>query len=350
MTITENAQTRVIVDDLDEDGYADRRITWTVHRDTADKVQFTEESAATGGGWVLLRTEEQLKTRHAGGSCEGMDNFPDEGEDVSLIPDGSDNVTMVTGSPTNGNCNFADAQAIRDAVECALDRGMKCLADTNSANNNAMKKALAGKSVMPLRIGCGNVCAGAIASTRSYDRPWFTDSKMNVNMDEFSKLDADGQCSIMLHELMHWAGNGGDGDHNDAGGDGGDDVYSCGRYCGGCSNAGHGAPGNSAIDCARCADTKARKLQCGAKIEHEEADCGGELGGVCHAGLGCIAGDCQTCGGPVTRDCDGNVVEAEATCCVECPSNCNASNDVPCGAGGSSSDTCQPSTPPHCGN
>lgn len=346
ITVTSDTQTSVTVADIDEDGFADRRYTWEATRAAPSVVQYTEEHVDDEGNWTLFLSEEQEKTRHAGGGCEGTDNFPEEGNVEALVPDGRSTVSMIEGGFA-GACNFSDAQKIRDAVSCALDRGLKCLSDTNTANNNALKQALAGKGVMPLQIACGNICSGVIASTRSWGRPWFSDSRMNVNMDQFGKLDEEGRCSIMLHELMHWAGNEGGADHDEKSED---DVYSCGRYCGGCSNAGHGAPGNSSIDCARCADTKARKKQCGIKEEFEEGPCGGELEGICHAGLACIAGNCKTCGGPVTRDCDGNVIEANAECCSECPSNCNSSNDMPCGGGGNSTDTCQPGTPPHCGN
>lgn len=350
LTLDEDSQTRIILVDRDGDGAPDRRTTTRVERATADRESYTEETLAEDGSWTVVESRELSRTKHAGEGCEGMDHFPDEGTDEAVVPDGTSGVTMRTGVGTAGACAFADAQMVRDAVECALDRGMQCLGDTNTSNANGLAKALAGKSVMPLRIACGNVCSGTIASTRSYDRPWFTDSKMNVNMWEFSKLDEEGRCSVMLHELMHWAGNGGKADHNDSSGDGSDDVYSCGRYCGGCSNAGHGAPGNSSIDCARCADTKARKEACGTKVELEQGECGGNLEGICHAGLACIAGNCKTCEGPVKRDCDGNVLEAVAECCAECPSGCDRSNDVPCNGGTESSDTCTPSTPPHCGS
>jgi hypothetical protein len=63
---------------------------------------------------------------------------------------------------------------------------------------------------------------------------------------QWGKLDADGKCNTMLHELLHWAGDQGSSDHNDPNGRGDDDVYSCGRYCGNCSDALQGSPPLSA--------------------------------------------------------------------------------------------------------
>ncbi len=343
---TETKQRQVTTVDQDRNGFMDHRYTWEVDRDTLDVATYTEEEDADETGeFTIVETKTVPSTRNAGsGGCDGMDNFPSGGDAVEL-PGGT---TLRTG-PSPGACDGGDADQVREAYECAVERGRGCLSQTNTKEFQNLATALAGKRVRPLQIGCGNACGGVVASTKSWNRPWFLDSKLNINVDEFSKLDDDGRCNIMLHELLHWAGNNGSADHNEGEGAGDDDVYSCGRYCGGCSHAGHGSPNNSAIDCARCADTAERKAECGVKIEYAEASCGGSLRGICHAGLGCVAGDCQECGGIFKSYCDGTVFETAATCCNKCPQGCDGSNDMPCSGKPDESDGCTDQSPPFCG-
>jgi hypothetical protein len=115
------------------------------------------------------------------------------------------------------------------------------------------------------------------------------------------------------------------------------------------SRRAHGSKNNSSVDCAYCSDTLDRKKKCGLKQGPEKGSCNGQLTGLCHAGLGCIAGDCEECMNDVTKTCDDKEIEREAKCCATCPVTCNASNDLPCGGGSSmSTDTCTDATPPNC--
>ena len=345
-TTTSSMQKEVLTVDSDLDGVMDHRYTWVTQAATPAVQSYTEEADANQtGNFTVVQTLTLTKTKNAGPSCEGLDGFPSGGSD--FVPAFPAHVTIKRGSGS-GECSTADSASIAKAVDCALSKGGLCLANTNTREYNSLMAAAYGDSMKPLDIACGNTCAGVAAATRGWSAPWFTDSKMNLNMTEWNKLDDAGRCNLMLHEMMHWAGDQGSADHNDNNGPGHDAVYSCGRYCGGCSNALHGAPGNSSVDCAYCADTTDRKQQCGTKTQSQQVPCGSFGGGLCHAGLGCIAGQCQTCGGDVTKACDGTTLAQAATCCQACPSSCNQSNDVPCGSGSTPTDTCTPTNPPFC--
>ncbi len=342
---SDNTETVVRSVDTDADGQVNRRQTWVTHRSKPAEQLLTEEVDTDGDGDVDETTTHTLaKAKNAGG-CDGIDGFPDdESSSVELFP-GS--IGLSLGS-SGGKCGSSDAGSIAAAIDCAVSRGGLCLANTNTQMSKALLAAVAGDSRTPITVACGNVCKGTIATTEGWSRWWPYGSRMNINPEQWNKLDAGGQCNIMLHELLHWAGADGDADHNDASGAGDDEVYSCGRYCGGCSDAGHGAPHNSAVDCARCADTPARKKQCGVQKKYVELPCAGELAGICHQGLACIAADCETCGGYEIKDCDGNTIGGEATCCASCPGSCNASNDKPCNGSKAEEDTCSGGTPPFC--
>lgn len=346
ITVSETTHKRVAQVDEDFDGKPDHRYTWTTERASLARQAYVAEIDPEGSGnYVPLASLTLTTTKDQDGdSCEGSDGFPSDGDDYQPFP-GSP--TIKTGSSA-GACSQGDASSIAKAVDCALTKGSLCLANTNTRQYNSLMAAAFGQGTMPLDIGCGNGCTGKLAATRGWSAPWFTNSTLNINSTEWNKLDSAGQCNIMLHELLHWAGDQGSSDHNSRSGAGDDEVYSCGRYCGGCSNAGHGAPNNSAIDCAKCADTPERKAKCGAKAEFKTGSCNGELAGLCHAGLACVSANCETCGQIEKKSCDDKPLSTEITCCATCPSNCNRSNDLPCNAAPQLMDTCNSMTPPFC--
>jgi hypothetical protein len=346
VTSSDTTQRRVSQVDEDLDGRPDHRYTWVVERATLARQQYTaEEDLSESGTYTPVSSLTLMTTKdQSGDDCEGSDGFPSDGDEVQPFP-GSP--TVITGS-SPGACSGADASSIAQAVDCALTKGALCLANTNTRQYNSLMAAAFGQGTMPLDIGCGNSCAGKLAATRGWSAPWFTNSTLNINPTEWNKLDSAGKCNIMLHELLHWAGDQGSADHNSRSGKGDDEVYSCGRYCGGCSNAGHGSPSNSAIDCAKCADTPERKAKCGAKSEFKTGSCNGELAGLCHAGLACVSANCETCGQIEKKSCDDKPLDTEITCCATCPSNCNRSNDQPCNGAPQLMDTCNGQTPPFC--
>jgi len=344
VTVTASEERKVLLSDTDLDGVADRRQTWVTLLSAPNDQNYTDETDATGSGtWTTVTSTVISKTKFVDDPC--MDGFPSDGTDWnpwSWLP----NITIRTGN-SGGACSADQARLAAAAVDCALARGGLCLAMTNSALNASLNAAVNGDNVMPLLIGCGNGCANSLAATRSWSRPWFSDSQMNLGAG-FWGLDAPGRCNIMLHEMLHWAGNEGSADHNESTGPGDDQVYSCGRYCGRCSDAAHGSPNNSAIDCARCADSKSRKEACGSQTEYQTAGCGDYMTGICHSGLACIAGNCEQCGGVVTNDCNGALLRLNVDCCSQCPTGCDRSNDFPCGTPPMSTDSCTDGNPPNC--
>ena len=86
--------------------------------------------------------------------------------------------------------------------------------------------------------------------------------------------------------------------------------------------------------------------------EIKEEDCEGSLG-VCHAGLGCIYGQCEKCKTLYRNTCDEEIfgdvprtVEKEDfLCCAQCPSDCDRSNDFPCEASYLTENTCHDPLP-----
>ena len=116
-----------------------------------------------------------------------------------------------------------------------------------------------GRLETPLDIGCGGGCSGVIATTKGWGSPWFSDSQMNINQRSGTSSMPTVSATSCCTRCCTGRGDDGSADHNDSSGAGNDTVYSCGRYCGRCSHAGHGSQNNSSVDCAGCADTKARK-------------------------------------------------------------------------------------------
>ncbi len=164
-----------------------------------------------------------------------------------------------------------------------------------------------------------------------------------------SQNNDDKLCNIFLHELMHHVeGVTPPPEHNN----GIDAIYSCGRYCGGCAQNLFGATGDPHADCLRCAGIFDEKLACGYVEEIREEACKGSLG-VCHAGLGCIYGNCGKCKTFYRNTCDEEILGEEPfvaeresfLCCAQCPSDCDSSNDFPCEASYLTENTCHDPLP-----
>jgi hypothetical protein len=168
----------------------------------------------------------------------------------------------------------------------------------------------------------GSNCCGKIANTQAQLTPivkLLLSSRLNINPAEWDALDRDGQCSVMLHELMHWAGDTAGPAHDTLGTD---VVYSCGRYCGRCSHAGKGAPATSAVDCARCAaDDALRRHECGYQYELVDASCGSMY---CED-MGGISVPATSCATPIPFDCNGEIFPGGSDdggtgwCATACP-------------------------------
>jgi hypothetical protein len=340
--------TEVILQDTDGDGFSETRTTHAFDYEAATITYTVEVDTDADGTFDTQEVTVTTLTRNDGeGDCEGLDGMPDAGDGgVYTVPHTRVHVLHGSGA---GRCSPTMAAQVAAAADCAFSKGGLCLANSNPELAAKLFAAQVGDGPMDIDIACGNSCAGVLASTRSYERPWFSNSMMNINPDEWSKLDSDKQCGLMLHELLHWAGEEGAADHNDLNEGGDDDVYSCGRYCGLCSDFGKGSPNNSSIDCARCSKGKERKKKCGTKEALGTYPCNGDGAGLCHQGLGCIAGNCEECAGTRLETCDDKgLTEPEFLCCNTCPSSCNGSNDLPCGGNANLSDNCTESSPPFC--
>jgi hypothetical protein len=273
--------------------------------------------------------------------------MPDLGDGpVQEIPGRHIRIAVGAGA---GRCDATWGPKVAAAVDCAIHRAVLCLASNHPEYAAKLAAALDGENVRDLAVGCGNPCAGTFAATKSYARPWLWDSTMNINPTELGALDAWGQCGLMLHELIHWAGDDGPPEHNHPTQGGDDAIYSCGRYCGKCGDWGKNPPGNSSVDCARCAQGTVRKLACGAKEAWDTWSCAEDAYAVCHRGLACLMKPCEECGGLRKKTCDDRETDEKTyACCAQCPSDCDGSNDDPCGGDLPGTDNCTETSPPFC--
>lgn len=253
---------------------------------------------------------------------------------------------------SNGSCSKPHADRLAKAISCAVDRARGCLANTNDAFAQKMAETLFTGS---LNVFCGTTqnpaqdkpCneQGSNTNSATTDRGgWSGDMSLNgANMDGLASDDE--LCSVMLHEMLHWADLPDDGDiHND----GVDKVYACGRYCGGskgCQETARNTPPGCGVsgswDCARCAGSAQEKAKCGYKTKlSNNTDA---PWGICHGGLACILGTCDSAKTDDRFTCDGELTSSTFLCCATCTSGCTDSNDFPCGAAPPPVDKC--STP-----
>ena len=184
---------------------------------------------------------------------------------------------------------------IESAAECAITRGRKCLNNTNKSWFNKITSWFnRGKK---LRVDCGppknskdaqnpEFVENFVAQADSYNSIFWkslgdfivflrSDPEILFNPKQINGLlgcastdtscisqnNDDKLCNIFLHELMHHMDRikpHPDHDKYEI-----DEIYSCGRYCGGCAQNLLGATGDPHADCLRCAGTFDEKLACG---------------------------------------------------------------------------------------
>jgi cysteine-rich repeat protein len=331
---------RVVLRDTDFDGVVDRRETDTFDL-AAGTVRVVEESDPEGDGtFVTIADNVMLIGQNAGAPCNPNDGLPGAlsrgGPRFRLI----DIVIPYNGG--GGRCSRSQAERLSKALRCAYKQGRDCLLETNAGLAKELFDGLLRED--NLLIACGNSCPGSDASTLT-GVAWL-DATMNWNPSILegpgAVSDAD-LCTVMLHELLHWRGEGlGDSAAHDKGID---RTYSCGRYCGGCTSRGPAPPGPN-VDCARCAGTEAEKRHCGLKETEQDIPCNPSYT-LCHAGL---AGNraCETCRGLQQQYCDDTNTSAASTfsCCQTCPADF-PHNDLPCMGDESKIGTCG-TKPPEC--
>jgi cysteine-rich repeat protein len=330
---------RVVLRDTDLDGFVDRRETDTFDL-AAGTVRVVEESDPEGDGTYVTIADDVVPIgQNSGAPCDpnaGLPGVFDRGSPRLRL-----NGIVIPVDGGGGRCSRSQGERIAKALDCAFTQGHDCLANTNAGLAKELFDGLVRND--NLMIACGNHCAGSDANTLT--GVLWLGATMNVNpdiLDGASPVNDADLCTVILHELLHWRGEGlGDQAKHDQGID---RTYSCGRYCGGCTSRGPGAPGPN-VDCARCAGTESEKGRCGLKVKEEEIPCPAYE--LCHAGL---AGNraCETCRGLQQQFCDDSNSSAAPllSCCLLCPAEF-PHNDLVCTGDGSKMGTCA-TKPPEC--
>ena len=230
------------------------------------------------------------------------------------------------------------------ATTCAFDQASSCFKEINGLVFKMFKTAYTHLFLETLQVTCGSHDKNYSAFTDTSDFGYvifvdpehvFKDCKTEDTSCQ--QKEEEELCSLMLHELMHVAdfpvGDDHDGKY--------DLIYSCARHCGFCQNE----VNTLSIDCITCVNYgqddplasafgSIDPLQCGSLEIIEEGPCE-DTYAVCHAGLGCISAACEQCRTSKLYSCDMNRVDADTTvftnfCCLQCPSDCDSSNDFPC--------------------
>lgn len=271
-----------------------------------------------------------------------------------------------SGCDSSSESAFQNGLKIAMAAECALNHGKNCLNERNKKFYNKLIDTLANEKTIKVACSSGrnsvawtpldNLFWEIVATLSGSPDIFFNPNELDglqgcassdancIGQDEDDKL-----CNILLHELLHYAEQFLPPNHD---ADGDDEIYSCARYCGGCAHNLKGATGDSHVDCLKCGGTLNEKLTCGYVEKIEEAECLESLG-ICHAGLGCIAGACEKCRSLYTKTCDQEILNEtpmisyiqEFLCCSKCPDSCDNSNDFPCNSSFPEENTCHDPLP-----
>ena len=330
---------RTIERDTNFNGKMDRR--WRETYDVgAGTVRLVIESDPEEDGTFTQLSDTTLPVSLAQGTkCDGQAGFPSNRGD----PADSVGAMRIPTDGGGGRCTAAQAKRIAKALGCAVGKGLLCLTATNRELADQLTEQLADGSLV---VGCGNTCSGSDANTEHYPS-WspFT-PRMNLNDSHVSGMTDDELCSVVLHELLHWAGQGLDPNHDQ----GTDRLYACGRYCGGCTTRGPaGAFKSKNVDCAVCASTADKKKQCGTKEKLANMPCPPAYT-LCHKSFTNAA--CEVCKGWRFEACDDTALPDPPQtfkCCETCPSGFTM-NDKPCAGGATTqNDQCGGGTkPPFC--
>ncbi|MBK7860025.1 MAG: hypothetical protein IPJ65_15660 [Archangiaceae bacterium] len=287
-------------------------------------IEVVEQAVLTDGGFLELArfTLPVSADQGAATGCKGADNIPSD----NLLIGGTKGIELQTSGPAA--CNPTQTTKLNDALQCARDRLKNCVQQSNPELANRVQAALASKS---LKVGCGNPCGGADASTE--EGFWNSAARMNFNPNSLMTLTPDQLCAVTMHELSHYAGVPRD-DHHD---DGEDPIYNCARYCAHCVARGPSS-GSASKDCVRCASYDGARRACGLDRKLENIECPSLA--LCHGGIG-VNMSCTTCDGIVDYDCNGKKLPGVGffSCCQACPTDANRVNDKPCPALSASS-TC----------
>jgi hypothetical protein len=324
--------------DHDGDG-APNRTLQTVFSPIGDRetAMMTVTERRLGGSPPTLQVVSQRTARtleeFGDGVCEGMITRPSNSGSANS-PGGRPNVRIITnGAP--GACSDAQSTQILDALYQALADGLPCLKQSNPRAYEALNESLAGRS---LAIDCGNSCdlGDGTYSIAQTDMPgsWrdvFSDPHMSINMQHFPGGDCAAQ--VMLHEMLHWAGQNHTGDAS--GGGGKDQVYACGRFCTKCMTDPSCAigGGDAAFDCVQCADSELEKELCGTRQDRVvRTECDYRCAEFEHCGVG-GSFPAESCMFLQDRLCDGTDYAVLGSSTWLCIASCPSQFPYDCGVG-----------------
>lgn len=309
--------------DRARDGTPDLRVTRETDAAAATVRVTVEEDVDGDGTWTIVRQLTEPAVSFAGGVCPS-DTIPVPGESDVVIP-GRRLVIMSDAEGSGGRCTPEQAQRLKRSFECAAHRGLICVSGTNRRLGGMLAEylTLGGPTLMACGMGPGGCAAGARRSSGlvNYNTRILDDTPEDREGDPAAEL-----CDVTLHELLHLAG----ASHEATEVIGEDVVYTCARYCAGCTKGSIGA-GDPNRDCALCADSPERRERCGVAELLRHDPCGEEAPyGICHSGLACLSRTCEKCRTIQTLDCaDEPLGERRFNCCLSCPSACST-NDFPC--------------------
>lgn len=334
--------TRVEQRDLNLNDRFEHRRTVVADEAAQTELVIEEEDLSEMGTWVET-ARYTLNLDKNQGTCargQGLSNFPVYGvfnAPTSTSSLGSSYPNIIIVQQDAIACNASQTTAVQAAMACALKR-LSCLDDASAALAAQVRSALSSKK---LYIGCDNACPAADATTTSPSFGPFSAGRMNLR-SIFDTLAPDVACTIVMHELMHFADAEMKADHEN----GEDRVYACARYCNKCVKRGNKMPPPSDMDdCVACAESVPERMKCGVKNEVQRGTCPNL--DLCHAGL---SGNttCASCDVTVAKDCKGQRIDDRETflCCAMCPAT-HTTNDKPCSGSPTLANSCN-LQPPYC--
>lgn len=332
--------------DLNFDGFPEERYTVTFDEEQ-ELLYILKEHGETSTGDYIIVSEKK----------ENVNGFLDK--NLQKVFDRKISIGPVDikweDCTTTGDKNvaFSNGLEIAAAVSCALSVGLGCLEVTNNAFYGRLIDLItSGKT---LTIACNDpddselnplawtpdtigLLLYALDIRKNYAEIMF--NRLTIDSYAQNHTADSGMCNVFIHELLHVVQREIPEGHDEFAID---RIYSCGRYCSGCSQTLKNAPDDPHADCLRCAQTIAEKETCGY-FERTESIERNDEAGVCHSGLGCILGACEksrhisvmTCEEKIFKEFSpeeaksNQIYESTFICCEECPDYCDSTNDYPC--------------------
>jgi len=335
--------------DFNFDGYPESRRTDIFDWD--NKLQrVTEERDDEGNGDYIIVKQWTRKLWTRDDIIKKSRNNDEVSVKKNFIPVDHNGDGLLTLQSEDLGCGKTTDETIKNinklfkATTCAFEQANSCFKEINRLVFKKFQSAYIHLFLETLQVTCGSHEKNYSAFTDTSDSGYiiFVDPEhvfKNCKTEDEScqQKEEEELCSLMLHELMHVAefpvGDDHDGKY--------DVIYSCARHCGFCQNE----INTLSTDCITCVNYGQNDplapvfggidpLQCGSQEIIEEGPCE-DTYAVCHAGLGCISAVCEQCRTSKLYSCDTKRVDVDMTvfssfCCLQCPSDCDSSNDFPC--------------------